>query len=102
MPTQVQRTLLGSSHNFNILPIPLTCERDKTIFLSNTGVLYIWHDTRSESWMWIIKVLPTLLPTQWSDEKLQKLYNSLKGHQRWLEFDTKKKTLNYCEIISQT
>lgn len=102
MPTQVKRTLLGCSHNPNLLAIPATCERDKTIFLSNTGILYIWHDSRSESWLWVSKVLPTLTPAVWTNSKLINLYDSLKGHQRWLEFDTGRKTLNYCEIISQS
>ena len=102
MPTQVQRTLLGCSHTPNLLPIPATCERDRTIFLSNTGVLYIWHDMRTESWLWVSRVLPTLLPSIWTDDKLVQFYESLKGRQRWLEFDTGRKTLTYCEIISQT
>ena len=96
----VQRTLLAYSHSPNILPIPATCERDKTIFLTNTGTLYIFWDNRHESRTWIQSVLPTLFPTQWTQDKLQVFYDSYKSHLKWLEFDTGKHILTHCEIIS--
>lgn len=96
----IQRTLLACAPNAQILPIPPTCERDKTIFLSNTGILYIFHDTRTESRLWIQSVLPTLLPATWTESRLQQFYDSYTGHRKWLEFDTHKKILTHAEIIS--
>lgn len=101
-PTPVKRTLLACSPNAQLHPIPATCERDKTIFLSNTGILYIFHDNRQESRQWIQAVLPTLLPATWTQDRLQQFYDSYQGHLKWLEFDTGKKILTHAEIISQT
>ena len=98
----IRRTILACAPNAQLLPIPDTCERDKTIFLSNTGILYIFHDERTESRQWIVRVLPTLLPATWTQEKLGQFYDSYKGHLKWLEFDTRKKILTHAEIISQT
>ena len=96
----IQRTLLACAPNAQLHPIPLTCDRDRTIFLSNTGILYIFHDNRAESRQWIASVLPTLLPATWTESRLQQFYDSYAGHKKWLEFDTRKKILTHAEIIS--
>lgn len=97
----VQRTLLACAPNPQLPPIPLSCERDKTIFLSNTGILYLFHDKRAESRQWVARVLPTLFPAIWTQDRFATFWDSYEGHNKWLEFDTGKKILTHCEIISQ-
>ena len=92
---ELRREIIGANPGFVMKPIPALCERERTIYKNELGIISIFRDKRPEATKWITEALPTMWIGR-PEQILAVFWNSPENS--WFEFDTGRKTLSICAL----